>query len=214
MEQHYPFTLPPLPYAYDALAPELDERTMCFHHDKHFAAYVDNLNKLLADQEAYQSWPLWKLCQDWRELPDSIRQGVRNNAGGVFNHDLYFRTLRPTPVTSPDGPLAGAIDRDFGSLPALKEAMKSAALGQFGSGWAWLITDRGGRLAVQKTPNQDTPLPLFPLLCCDVWEHAYYLQYQNRRADYFEAWWRLIDWPQLSRLYGECLSARPRWPQP
>ena len=214
MEQHYPFTLPPLPYAYDALAPELIGRVLYFHHDKHFAAYVDTLNQLLERAPTYQSWPLWRLCLDWRELPDNLRQGVRNNAGGVFTHDLYFRTLHPLPVSAPDTALAGAVTRDFGGMSGLKAAMKQAALGQFGSGWAWLSADGDGRLAVQKTANQDTPLPLCPLLCCDVWEHAYYLQYQNRRADYFEAWWRLVDWPQVSRFYDHCLSCHPPRPQP
>nr|WP_325298301.1 superoxide dismutase [uncultured Dysosmobacter sp.] len=214
METHYPFTLPPLPFAYDALAPELDEKTMHFHHDKHFAAYVDNLNKLLSDRPEYQGWSLEKLCQDWPELPEDIRQGVRNNAGGVYNHDLYFKTLAPTPATAPDGELEGAVIREFGDLTKLKAAMKAAALGQFGSGWAWLVSDCDGKLSIQKTPNQDTPLPLCPLLCCDVWEHAYYLQYQNRRADYFDAWWLLVDWPQLSRTYGDFLARRPRCPHP
>ena len=192
MEQHYPFSLPPLPYAYDALTPQLDQRTLHFHHDKHFAAYADNLNKLLADQPEYQSWSLEQLCRDWCQLPDDIRQGVRNNAGGVYNHDLYFKTMAPTPASAPSGDLAGAVTRDFGDLHALKDALKAAALGVFGSGWAWVVFDREGRLSVQKTANQDTPLPLCPLLTCDVWEHAYYLQYQNRRADYFEAWWRTL----------------------
>lgn len=214
MEAHYPFSLPPLPFAYDALAPELDEKTMHFHHDKHFATYVDNLNKLLDGHPDYQSWPLEKLCQDWPELPEDIRQGVRNNAGGVYNHDLYFKTLAPTPATAPSGELSDAIIRDFGDEVALKSAMKAAALGQFGSGWAWLVSDCDGKLTIQKTPNQDTPLPLCPLLCCDVWEHAYYLQYQNRRADYFDAWWLLIDWPQLSETYAGHMSRRPRCPQP
>lgn len=214
MEAHYPFTLPPLPFPYDALVPELDEKTMHFHHDKHFAAYVDNLNKLLEGQPNYQSWSLEKLCQDWPELPEDIRQGVRNNAGGVYNHDLYFKTLAPTPATAPDGALEGAVIRESGDLTKLKSAMKAAALGQFGSGWAWLVSDCDGRLSVLKTPNQDTPLPLCPLLCCDVWEHAYYLQYQNRRADYFDAWWLLVDWPQLSRTYADFLARRPRCPHP
>lgn len=214
MESHYPFTLPPLPYDYDALLPELDEKTLHFHHDKHFAAYVDTLNKLLADQPAYQSWPLEKLCQDWCQLPEEIRQGVRNNAGGVYNHDLYFRTMRPTPASSPTGALQDAVNRDFGGVLELKTAMKNAALGQFGSGWSWLTADGDGGLSVHKTPNQDTPLPLTPLLCCDVWEHAYYLLYQNRRAEYFENWWRLVDWPQISRVYEDLVSRQPRWPQP
>lgn len=201
LKTHYPFSLPPLPYDYDALLPQLDAKLLHFHHNKHFAAYVDTLNKLLADQPAYQDWPLEKLCQDWPQLPEEIRQGVRNNAGGVYNHTLYFEKLMPTPASSPSGMLEAAICRDFGDLHALKSALKSAALGQFGSGWAWLVLDPNGILSIQKTPNQDTPLPLQPLLCCDVWEHAYYLQYQNRRADYFENWWQLIDWPQLSQDY-------------
>ena len=214
MEQHYPFTLPPLPYDYDALVPELEEKVLYFHHDKHFATYVDNLNQLLEKAPAYQSWSLERLCRDWAELPEELRTGVRNNAGGVFNHDLYFRTLHPLPVSGPDSELEGAIQQAFGSMLELKAAMKQAALGQFGSGWAWLTADSDGRLAVQKTPNQDTPFPLRPLLCCDVWEHAYYLQYQNRRADYFEAWWRLVDWPEVSQLYSQRLTCRPPWPQP
>lgn len=214
METHYPFSLPPLPYAYDALLPELDEKTLHFHHDKHFATYVDNLNKLLEQQPAYQSWPLWKLCQNWQELPEDLRQGVRNNAGGVYNHDLYFKTMAPAPVSAPSPALQGAIDRCFGGLQELKSAMKTAALGQFGSGWAWLVADDCGTLSVRKTANQDTPLPLLPLLLCDVWEHAYYLLYQNRRPDYFESWWRLVDWPQISQVYEDHLAQRPRCPQP
>ncbi|MDD3346946.1 MAG: superoxide dismutase [Oscillibacter sp.] len=214
MEQHAPFSLPPLPYGYDALTPQLDERTMHFHHDKHFAAYVDNLNRLLSDHPEYQTWTLEELCQNWQSLPESIRQGVRNNAGGVYNHDLYFRTLSPTPASSPLGALEGAIARDFGDLPALKTALKTAALGQFGSGWAWLTSDDDGRLSIRSTPNQDTPLPLHPLTCCDVWEHAYYLQYQNRRGDYFESWWQLVGWPQLTEQYASWMDHRPRHPQP
>ena len=201
MEQHSPFTLPPLPYAYDALAPELIGRVLYFHHDKHFAAYVDTLNQLLERAPAYQSWSLRKLCLRWEALPEELRQGVRNNAGGVFNHDLYFRTLHPLPVSDPDTALEGAVVRDFGGMAGLKEAMRKAALGQFGSGWAWLSADGDGRLAVQKTANQDTPLPLCPLLCCDVWEHAYYLQYQNRRADYVDNWFHRVNWHFVQERY-------------
>ena len=212
MEQHYPFSLPPLPYAYDVLLPQIDEKTLHFHHDKHFAAYVDNLNKLLADQPEYPRWSLEQLRRDWCQLPDHIRQSLRNSAGGVYNHDLYFKTMAPAPASVPSGDLAGAVTRDFGDLQALKDALKTAALGVFGSGWAWLVSDREGRLSVQKTANQDTPLPLCPLLTCDVWEHAYYLQYQNRRAEYFENWWQLVDWPQLSEVYRLRRTTLPRCP--
>ena len=206
METHYPFTLPPLPYAYDALLPELDERTLHFHHDKHFNTYVENLNKLLKDHPQYQAWSLDRLMKDWPELPE--------DAGGVYNHDLYFKTLHPTPASAPGPALQQAIDRDFGDLQGLKAAMRSAALGQFGSGWAWLVTDKDGRLSVRKTPNQDSPLPLTPLLGCDVWEHAYYLPYQNRRDEYFEAWWRLVDWPEVTRRYGELTHHQAQYPTP
>ena len=210
METHYPFTLPPLPYGYDALLPELDERTLHFHHDKHFNTYVENLNALLEKHPDYQDWPLEQLVQDWCRLPEDIRQGVRNNAGGVYNHDLYFRTMAPAPATAPSGALEQAVRRDFGDLSGLKSTLKTAALGQFGSGWAWLVSDCDGRLSVVKTPNQDAPLPLIPLTLVDVWEHAYYLGYQNRRGDYFESWWRLVDWPQLSEAYEKLLQNRPQ----
>lgn len=208
MDQHYPFSLPPLPFAYDALEPEISARTMQFHHDKHFAAYLDNLNKLLEKYPAYQKWPLERLCRDWAELPEDICQGVRNNAGGVYNHDLYFANLHPTPVSAPLPPLDGAIARSFGDLSGLKAAMKEAALSQFGSGWACLCADKDGDLTVVKTANQDTPLPLQPLLCCDVWEHAYYLDRQNRRGDYFDNWWRLVNWPRVSKSYETWMARR------
>lgn len=209
METHYPFSLPPLPYGYDALLPEIGERTLHFHHDKHFQTYVDNLNKLLEKHPDLQVWPLEKLVRDWSCAPEEIRQGIRNNAGGVYNHDLYFKTLAPGPAASPSGALDDAVHRDFGGPENLKAAMKDAALGQFGSGWAWLASDQDGRLSVVKTANQDVPLPLFPLLPCDVWEHAYYLDYQNRRGDYFESWWRKVDWPGLSEKYQAWLENRP-----
>lgn len=214
MEEHYPFALPPLAFGYDALEPEISGRTMQFHHDKHFAAYIDNLNKLLEDQPTYQKWPLRKLCSDWAELPAEIRQGVRNNAGGVWNHATYFENLAPAPVSSPLPPLDGAIARCFGGTDELRKVMKSASLGQFGSGWAWLCAAQDGDLSVVKTANQDTPLPLEPLLGCDVWEHAYYLDVQNRRGDYFDNWWRLVNWPRVSRCYEIWMSHRLPIPQP
>ena len=210
MEAHYPFTLPALPYGYDALLPEIGERTLHFHHDKHFATYIENLNKLLEKRPDLQDWSLERLVQEWPGRPEDIRQGVRNNAGGVYNHDLYFRTLAPGAASSPSGPLEAAVARSFGDLDGLKSVMKNAALGQFGSGWAWLVSDHDGGLSVVKTANQDTPLPQIPLLLCDVWEHAYYLDYQNRRGDYFESWWRKVDWPGLSKTYAALLENRPR----
>lgn len=213
METHYPFTLPPLPFAYDALAPELDEKTMHFHHDKHFAAYVDNLNKLLSDRPEYQGWSLEKLCQDWPELPEDIRQGVRNNAGGVYNHDLYFKTLAPTPATAPDGELEGAVIREFGDLTKLKAAMKAAALGQFGSGWAWLVSDCDGKLSIQKTPQHAHPPAPVPPAVLDVWSTLLSHQ-QQRRADYFDAWWLLVDWPSCPGPMGTSWARRPRCPHP
>jgi Fe-Mn family superoxide dismutase len=208
MDERYPFTLPPLPVAYDALEPQISSRTMRFHHDKHFATYVDNLNKLLEEQSAYQKWTLQRLCQNWESLPCEIRQGIRNNAGGVFNHDLYFQNLSPTPVSSTVPPLTGAITRCFGDMNGLRGAMRDDALGVFGSGWVFLCADGDGALSLVKTANQDTPFPLFPLLACDVWEHAYYLDYQNRRAEYFDNWWQLVNWPRVSHSYEIFLAER------
>jgi len=157
------------------------------------------------------STPCWKNTPTIRTGPwNSWYRTVRNNAGGVYNHDLYFRTMAPAPATAPSGALEQAVRRDFGDLSGLKSALKTAALGQFGSGWAWLVSDCDGRLSVVKTPNQDAPLPLIPLTLVDVWEHAYYLGYQNRRGDYFESWWRLVDWPQLSEAYEKLLQNRPQ----
>lgn len=214
MENHYPYTLPALPYSYDALEPEIDSKTLKFHHDKHFATYVDNLNKLLENQPKYQNWTLHDLCMNWADLPDEIRVGVRNNAGGVYNHDLYFRTLQSLPPSNPQPPLEDAIERAFGDVDRLKKAFKSAALSVFGSGWACLCFGKNGELSIQKVANQNTVLPLTPLLCCDVWEHAYYLQYQNRRGEYFDAWWLLINWPEISRIYAEQFNNHLPIPDP
>ena len=204
----------PLPYAYDALEPYIDEQTMHLHHDQHLQAYVNHLNEALAPFPKFQCLSLEQLICMAGRLPPKAGVPIARNAGGVYNHDLYFKMLAPRPASVPSGDLERAVERDFGDLSALKAAMKAAALGQFGSGYAWLVSDCDGKLSVRKTPNQDTPLPLTPLLCCDVWEHAYYLQYQNRRGDYFDAWWLLVNWPQVSRAYGEFLERRPRCPHP
>lgn len=214
MEEYYPFTLPPLPYAYDALQPELDACTLMYHHDKHFAAYVDNLNKLLEPYPACQELTLTELIRGCPDLPDEAHLEIQNNAGGVFNHNLYFLDMQPTPSSQPLPPLSGAIIRCFGNLEALRKAMKNASLSLFGSGWVWLTTSCRGDLLVVKTANQDTPLPLFPLLGIDLWEHAYYLQYQNRKGDYFDNWWRLINWPRVSHAYEFYLSNQCPFPMP
>ena len=188
---HYPFQLPPLPYAYDALEPYVDQETMHFHHDKHLKTYVDNLNKALEAHPEYHSWTLEDLLAKLSELPDSLRTAVRNNGGGVYNHDLYFDLMAPTGQT-----IAPAVAKAFGDEETWKKQMKAAALGQFGSGFAWVVADQAGALSILALPNQDNPLSqgLTPILPLDVWEHAYYLKYQNLRADYVDNWFQVINW--------------------
>lgn len=198
----YPFILPPLPYPYDGLEPFIDMETVYYHHDKHFQTYIDNLNKALENQPKFQSWPLEKLLTNIQELPATIRTAVKNNAGGVYNHWLYFDQMTPYfhPVT---GPLEQAIADTFGTMEAFQKTMTDAGMSQFGSGYAWLVKDDSGRLTVLHLPNQDTPLPtgLIPILLVDVWEHAYYLKYQYRRANYISAWFSLIDWKKAGERY-------------
>lgn len=202
-ERHYPFTLQPLPYAYDALKPILDARTLNFHHDKHLQTYVDNLNKALESHTAYHGWSLEKLIGNLESLPENIRTPIRNNAGGVYNHELYFSCMKAPGESGnkPGGRMGEEITKAFGSYEDWKDQMKEAACTQFGSGWAWLVADAESGLHIVKTPNQDTPLRgnVKPLLLVDVWEHAYYLGYQNRRADYVEAWFSLIDWEEVAK---------------
>ena len=188
---HYPFQLPPLPYAYDALEPYVDQETMHFHHDKHLKTYVDNLNKALESHPEYQSWTLEDLLTKLGELPDGLRNAVRNNAGGVYNHDLYFDLMAPAGQTIP-----AAVADAFGGEEEWKKQMKAAALGQFGSGFAWLVADKAGKLSIMALPNQDNPLSqgLTPILPLDVWEHAYYLKYQNLRASYIDNWFQVVNW--------------------
>ena len=194
MDMHYPYQLPPLPYAYEALSPNISGDTLRFHHDKHFQTYVDNLNTALADCPECQSKPLDELLKNLDRLPDPKRTAIRNNGGGVYNHLLYFDGMCACHSSRPSGGLAMAMERDFGSFEGWKEQMKAAALGQFGSGYAWLVSETSGKLSVMKLPNQDCPLSmgLWPVLCLDVWEHAYYLDYQNRRAEYVDRWFERI----------------------
>ena len=190
----YPFEVPALPYAYDALEPYIDKETMHFHHDKHLKAYVDNLNKALEGHSEYHSWTLERLLTDLDQLPEEIRTAVRNNAGGVYNHDLYFELMSPEKQEIP-----AAIAEAFGGEENFKKQMKAAALGQFGSGFAWLAADKTGALKIFALPNQDNPLSqgLRPVLGLDVWEHAYYLKYQNLRGDYIDNWFHVINWKAL-----------------
>ncbi len=206
MRQQYPFSVEPLPYDVHALEPVIDAETLHFHHDKHLQAYVDNLNKTLADYPEYHDWSLEKLLTQGDALPEAIRTPVRNNAGGVYNHQLYFRSMGPENRSGPSPALAKEIDCYFGSYDTWKEKMKNAAVTQFGSGWAWLAADEQGRLHVLKTANQDTPLALHmcPLLPIDVWEHAYYLQYQNRRPEYVDQWFSIINWDQVEKQFAMC----------
>ena len=203
----YPFVVRPLPYAYDALVPVLDQETMTFHHDKHYKTYVDNLNSALSDYPELQGKSLKELLTEIDLLPAPVRTSIRNNGGGVFNHELYFDSMKSPVGQDPTGALAEAIDRDFGSYKQWKEQMKQAAMGQFGSGWAFLVADRDGKLSIVQTANQNVPDldDYTPILLVDVWEHAYYLQYQNRRADYLEGWFGLINWRKAGKRYEEGL---------
>jgi Fe-Mn family superoxide dismutase len=200
------FALPPLPYPPDALEPVIDARTMGLHHDRHHAGYVKALNAAVAADPALAELSLEQLLQRAPRLPEA----VRNNAGGHWNHSQFWTAMAPLGAGgSPSAELEAAVEASFGSLDALREQFSAAAAGRFGSGWAWLILRPDGRLAVTTSPNQDNPLmPLrgqergTPLLGLDVWEHAYYLQYQNRRPDYIEAWWSLLNWEELNRRYA------------
>ncbi len=201
----YPFKVQPLPYEYDALCPVLDEQTLFYHHDKHYKTYVDNLNSTLSDASDLQKMSLKELIINVEKLPEAIRTTIRNNAGGVYNHELYFESLKGMDGQEMFGSLAEAIKRDFGSYDEWKMLMKQAAVSKFGSGWAWLVSDAEGGLVIVQTANQEVPdLTIFtPILLVDVWEHAYYLQYRNRRADYVEGWFRLIHWGKAQQRYEE-----------
>lgn len=196
------FELPALPYAFNALEPHIDARTMEIHHGKHHQAYTTNLNNALANHPNLQSKSIEELLSDLNAIPEDIRTAVRNNGGGYANHNLFWEILSPT-ASSPSSALAAAIDSAFGSFDAFKEAFAKAAATRFGSGWAWLVVD-GGTLTVTSTPNQDTPVMegKTPILGLDVWEHAYYLNYQNRRPDYIAAFWNIVNWAKVSELYA------------
>lgn len=202
--------LPPLPYALDALEPHIDARTMEIHHGKHHATYIANLNKALEGNTALEAKTIDDLIADLDALPENIRGAVRNNGGGHANHSLFWSILGPNAGGAPRGELGAAIDQAFGSLDAFKEAFKTASLTRFGSGWAWLIVKADGSLAITSTPNQDSPVMgaaagcdgSAPILGLDVWEHAYYLNYQNRRPDYVAAFWNVVNWDAVAERYA------------
>lgn len=206
MSKNYPFTLQELPYSYDALSPVLGNETLHFHHDKHMNTYVDNLNKALEPHTEFHGLTLEELLTKLNELPQAAQTAVRNNGGGVYNHQLYFSTLTsPNSETKISSALQDAIDRDFGGIEKMIAELKQAALGRFGSGWAYVVTNKDGVLSICSTPNQDVPnlCEFVPLMTVDVWEHAYYLDYQNRRPDYFDAFISLINWDVVSKRYEE-----------
>ena len=193
------FELPPLPYPYEALEPHLDAETMKLHHGKHHATYVAKLNEAVALAPALAGKSVEALVADLGSVPEAVRSAVRNHGGGHLNHTLFWSSMKPNGGGKPGGALAGAIATAFGSHESFVEQMTKAATGVFGSGWAWLVAGDGGKLAIETSANQDSPLSngRKPLLGVDVWEHAYYLKYQNRRADYVQAWWNVIDWKAI-----------------
>lgn len=197
------FEIPALPYAYDALEPFIDDQTVELHYSKHHTTYLKNLNTALEKYPQYFDQKLESLLSSLDSLPEDIRTVVRNNGGGVYNHNIYWAIMGPKRGGEPVGKLAAAISSTFGSFASFKEQLEKAGLGRFGSGWAWLSRKADGGLVIHSTPNQDTPLAekLFPVLGVDVWEHAYYLKYQNRRADYLANWWNVVNWEEAERRF-------------
>ncbi len=198
-------TLPDLPYAYDALEPHIDARTMEIHHGKHHQGYVNNLNAALEDQGDLAEMNVEKLLREINSVPEAIKTAVKNNGGGHYNHSLFWRIMSPNGGGSPSGNLAGAIDEAFGSLEDFKSSFSTAAGTRFGSGWAWLVRTASGDLQVYSTANQDSPFMQgdTPLVGLDVWEHAYYLNYQNRRPDYVSAFWNLVNWEEVANNFEQ-----------
>ena len=195
--------LPALPYAHDALEPFIDTMTMQIHHGKHHAAYVTNLNAALEQYPDFQKHGIDDLIRNIATVPEAVRTAVRNNGGGHANHAMFWQIMAPKAGGEPSGPLADAIKASFGSFEAFKGEFKKAALGRFGSGWAWLVNSNG-KLAIESTPNQDSPVMegRQAVMGIDVWEHAYYLKYQNRRADYVDAWWSVVNWSEIAKRFS------------
>lgn len=201
------FTLPPLPYAFDALEPHIDAQTMQIHHDKHHQAYVTNLNAALEKAPELADQPIEQLLANIGAAPEAVRGPIRNNGGGHWNHSLFWQLMGPSAGGEPGGAVGDAIRASFGDFGAFRDQFKAAGVGRFGSGWAWLTRD-GDKLAISSTPNQDNPLmdgkrAEHILLGLDVWEHGYYLKYQNRRPDYIDAWWNVVKWGEVERRFGQ-----------
>ena len=197
------FTLPPLGYDYGALEPHIDARTMEIHHTKHHQTYVTNLNAAIEKAPELQDKPLEWLLQNLSSVPEAVRAAVRNNGGGHWNHSFFWQIIGPKAGGDPTGAVADAIKSSFGDYAKLKEQVNAAGLARFGSGWAWVVADKGGKLTIESTPNQDGPVSekKTPILGVDVWEHAYYLKYQNRRADYLAAWWNVVNWAEVTKRF-------------
>ena len=198
------FEVPPLPYDYNALEPYIDTQTMQLHHDKHHAAYVTNLNNAVKDSELANK-NVDDILRNMSSVPDNIRTAVQNNAGGHSNHSMFWAIMKPNGGGEPTGALANAIQQTFGSFDQFKAAFNDAGVKRFGSGWTWLVLDQSGKLSVISTANQDSPLMSgqYPVMGNDVWEHAYYLKYQNRRPDYLAAWWNVVNWDEIARRYQQ-----------
>jgi Fe-Mn family superoxide dismutase len=197
------YELPALPYPYDALEPHIDARTMEIHHSKHHAGYVQKVNAALEAYPDLSAKPIDELLKDLNAIPEKIRTAVRNNGGGHANHTLFWVNMAPGTGSTPSGSLADAIEKEFSEFGVFKDQFSTTAAGHFGSGWAWLVLDRSGTLKILSTANQDTPLSegMKPILALDVWEHAYYLKYQNRRPDYIAAWWNVVNWDQVAQSF-------------
>ena len=198
------YELPPLPYPFNALEPHIDAKTMEIHHDKHHQAYITNANNALKDHPDLAAKPVDELIANLSQVPESIRTVVRNNAGGHSNHSFFWQIMAPNAGGAPKGKLAEAITATFGSVDAFKEKFQAAGASRFGSGWAWLVVNKEGKLEITSTPNQDSPIMegLKPVIGVDVWEHSYYLLYQNKRPDYLKAWWNVVNWDQAEKNFS------------
>ncbi len=204
------FELPPLPYDYSALEPHIDTQTMQLHHDKHHQAYVTNLNNALQGQTQFENMSIEDLMRHINDVPEAIRTAVRNNGGGHVNHSMFWQIMKPNGGGEPTGALADAINSTFGSFDQFKTTFNDNGVKRFGSGWTWLVVDQSGKLQAMSTANQDSPFMdgAYPVMGNDVWEHAYYLKYQNRRPDYLGAWWNVVNWDEVAKRFQQATSGR------